>query len=116
MKNKIEKQKGSIIKGLKIRNYEFLDSGREVRVLFSLINIVKWITVLVLVYLSLTILVGIFPWTSGFASKLLSYFLNPIKGIFVSIWNYLPKLFTIVVLIFFFSILAAYPPLFQNRN
>ncbi len=105
VKNKVEKQKGSIIKGLKIRSYEFLDSSREVRVLFSLINFIKWITVLVLVYLSLTIMVGIFPWTSGFAGELLSYFLDPIKGIFVSIWNYLPNLFTIVVLIVFFRYL-----------
>lgn len=105
VKNKIETKKGSIIKGIKFRNYEFLDSSREVRVLFSLINFIKWVIVLVLVYISLTIMVGIFPWTSGFAGELLSYFLDPIKGIFVSIWHYLPNLFTIVVLIIFFRYL-----------
>jgi small-conductance mechanosensitive channel len=105
VKSKIEKQKGSIIRGLKIRNYEFLDSSREVRVLFSLINIIKWVTIGVLIYISLTIMVGIFPWTSGFAGELLSYFLSPVKGILVSIWNYLPNLITIVVLIVFFRYL-----------
>jgi small-conductance mechanosensitive channel len=105
VKNKIEKQRGSAIKGLKIRNYEFLDSGREIKVLFSFINIVKWIVTLILVYISLTIMVGIFPWTSGFAGELLSYFLDPVKRILVAIWNYLPNLITIIVLVVFFRYL-----------
>ncbi len=102
IKNKIEKQKGFGIKGIRIRGYEFLDAGREVRVIFSLINLIRWIIVLILVYLSLPILFGIFPWTGGLAGQLISYFLHPIKNILISIWDYLPNLFTIIVLVFFF--------------
>jgi small-conductance mechanosensitive channel len=105
IKSKIHKQKGIRIKGLKIRSYEFLDADREVRVLFSFVNLIKWIIVLILIYLSLPILFGIFPWTGGFANKLVSYFLDPTKKILVSIWNYLPNLFTIVVLVIFFRYL-----------
>ncbi len=54
IKNKIEKQKGFGIKGIRIRGYEFLDAGREVRVIFSFINLIRWIIVLILVYLSLS--------------------------------------------------------------
>ncbi len=102
IKNKIEKQKGFGIKGIRIRGYEFLDAGREVSVIFSLINFIRWIIVLILVYLSLPILFGIFPWTGGLANQLISYFLHPIKNILISIWDYLPNLFTIIVLVFFF--------------
>ncbi len=105
IKSKINKQRGRRVKGIKIRGYEFLDTETEVRVIFSIVNLAKWIFVLVLVYLSLPILFGIFPWTGGLASQLVSYFLDPIKKILVSIWNYLPNLFTIIVLVFFFRYL-----------
>ena len=59
----------------------WIQNGR-LRVIYSLINLVKWILVLTLVYLSLPILFGIFPWTGGLAAKLIAYFLDPIKKIF----------------------------------
>ena len=102
VKNKIEKQKVLKIKGIRIRGYEFLDATREIRVIFSLINLIRWIIVVMLVYLSLPILFGIFPWTGGLAGQLISYFFHPIKNILISIWDYLPNLFTIIVLVFFF--------------
>ncbi|HEV3225044.1 MAG TPA: mechanosensitive ion channel family protein [Puia sp.] len=102
IKRKIEKQKGIGIKGIKIRSYEFLDTERQVRVMLSLINFIRWILVVILIYLSLPILFGIFPWTGGLAGQLISYFLHPIKNILISIWDYLPNLFTIIVLVFFF--------------
>jgi len=102
IKKKIENQKGIRIKGIKIRGYEFLDTERQVKVLFSLMNMIKWVIILILVYLSLPILFGIFPWTGGFAGQLISYFLDPIKKILFSIWDYLPNLFTIIVLVIFF--------------
>jgi small-conductance mechanosensitive channel len=61
--------------------------------------------ILTLIYLTLSILLGIFPWTGGFAAKLISYFLNPVKHILLSIWYYLPNFFTIIVLIIFFRYL-----------
>ena len=84
IKTKIEKQKGDKIKGVKIRNYEFLDTDRQVTVLFSLLNILKWFIILILVYMSLTVLFGIFPWTVGLGRQLFSYFLDPIKNILIS--------------------------------
>jgi small-conductance mechanosensitive channel len=105
IKSKIEKQRGSKFKGLKFREYEFLDTNRQVNVLFSALNVLQWVIILVLIYMTLPVLLGIFPWTGGFAGKLISYFLDPIKKILVSIWNYLPNLFTIIVLVFFFRYL-----------
>lgn len=105
IKSKIEKQRGTRLTGFKIRNYEFLDTNRQVGVIFSAINTFKWFLILILVYWTLTVLFGIFPWTGGFANKLVSYFLDPIKNILISIWDYLPNFFTIIVLIIFFRYL-----------
>ena len=105
IKKKIEKQRGVTLKGFKIRNYEFLDTNRQLKMIFSLVSLVKWIIILTLIYLTLSILLGIFPWTGGFAAKLISYFLNPVKHILLSVWYYLPNFFTIIVLIVFFRYL-----------
>jgi len=105
IKHKIEKQRGTRIRGIKFRNYEFLDTSRQVTALFSLIKILKWFVILVLIYMTLPVLFGIFPWTAGFSGQLISSFLDPIKKILISIWYYLPNLFTIIVLIFIFRYL-----------
>lgn len=105
VKSKINNLRDVRIKGIKIRSYEFLDTEREVRVIFSLINLAKWVVVLILIYFSLPILLGIFPWTAGYANKLISYFLTPTEKILLSIWDYLPNLITILVLVIFFRYL-----------
>ena len=115
IKNKIEKQRGVTLRGFKIRNYEFLDTNRQLKLIFSLANLVKWIIILTLIYLTLSVLLGIFPWTGGFAAKLISYFLNPVKHILLSIWYYLPNFFTIIVLIIFFRYLVRILRYFKNE-
>jgi small-conductance mechanosensitive channel len=105
IKNKIEKQRGDKIKGFKIRDYQFLDTNRQLNLIFSLVNFAKWILILTLVYLTLPVLFGIFPWTGGLAGKLISYFLAPVKHILVSAWYYLPNFITIIVLLIFFRYL-----------
>jgi small-conductance mechanosensitive channel len=115
VKNKIEKQRGEKLIGLKIRNYEFLDTNRLLNVIFFLINFFKWIIILILIYLTLPVLFNIFPWTAGFAGKLISYFLNPVKHILISIWNYMPDFFTVIVLIIFFRYLLRILYYFKNE-
>lgn len=98
-KLKIEAQKDKRLKEIKIRNYELLTVDRLLQFLFSVNTIIKWFLIILIVYLTLPILFSIFPWTKGFSDTLLSYFLNPLKNIFIGIWNYLPDLFTIIVII-----------------
>jgi small-conductance mechanosensitive channel len=105
LKNNIEKQKGNKIKGFKFREYELLDTNRQASVLCGILDIARWILIVLLTYIALTILFGIFPYTGGYTSKLISYLLDPVKKIMVSIWNYFPNLVTIIVLVVFFRYL-----------
>ncbi len=98
-KAKIILQKDKSINGIKIRNYELLTASRLLHFFLTLNSIVKWFLIILTIYLTLPILFSIFPWTEGFANTLLSYFLNPVKNIFFNIWNYLPDLFTIIVIV-----------------
>ena len=63
---------------------------------------IKWLLILISIYIVLPILFGIFPWTKNFADELFGYILTPIQKITVGLWNYLPNLITILVIVFVF--------------
>lgn len=98
----IEGQREKQIRGIKIKNYELFDSNRQIKLLLLVNKLVKWAFVIILIYITLPILFGIFPWTEHFAEKLFSYILNPVKKIAFGLWNYLPNLITIIVIIIVF--------------
>ncbi len=99
---KIRLQEGKRIKGFTIRNYTLFDLRRQVEALGFVNKVIRWVVILLLIYIALPIIFGIFPWTRGFASTLISYFVDPFKQIIISIWNYFPNLFTILVIVFVF--------------
>ena len=96
--NKIVNQKDRLIKGIKIRNYTLLDAGNEVRVLLNANRLLKWLFIILTIYLALPILFGIFPWTKNFADVLFGYILSPLRRIALAFWNFLPNLITIIII------------------
>jgi small-conductance mechanosensitive channel len=98
----IKQQEGKRIHGTKIRNFTLFDANQQVNALLNVNTILKWFFILLLVYIALPILFGIFPWTKDFAGTLFGYILNPLKKIIIGFWNYLPNLITILVIIFVF--------------
>ncbi len=99
---KIQEQKDRRIKGIKIRNYTLFDAQQQVRVAKIINRIVKWFIILLIIYITLPVIFGIFPWTKNFAETLFGYILNPVKKIALGLWNYLPSLITIIVIIIVF--------------
>ena len=97
-RTKIEAEKDQRLKEIKISNYQLLTADRLLQFFLSINTTIKWLLIILTIYLALPVLFSIFPWTEGFANTLLSYFINPLKKILVSIWNYLPNLFTIIVI------------------
>ncbi len=96
---RIVAQEGRLIKGIKIQNYTLFDSKAQVAVVLRLNGILKWIIILFVIYIALPILFGIFPWTKNFAETLFGYILNPVKQIVSGLWDYLPNLITILVIL-----------------
>lgn len=101
-RKKLESQKGKRIKGIKINNYELIDASKELQGLLLINTILKWVVVLLTVYFTFPLLFSIFPWTRKFSDTLLGYITVPLGNIFQSIWNYLPNLFTIILLVVIF--------------
>ncbi len=99
---KIEQQQGKRIKGIVIKNYTLFDAGRQVKALLLVNTFIKWFIILLIIYITLPILFGLFPWTRNFANTLFEFILKPVKGIAFGLWHYLPNLITILVIIFVF--------------
>ncbi|MDD2797103.1 MAG: mechanosensitive ion channel family protein [Bacteroidales bacterium] len=99
---KIEEQENKLIKGITIKNYSLFDANRQVKVLLNANKVLKWFIILVIIYIALPILFGIFPWTKNYASTLFGYILNPVTKMAISLWNYLPNLITIIVIVVVF--------------
>jgi len=99
---KIENQENKRIKGVKLKDYTLFDAKRQVTALLLVNKVLKWFIILLAIYIALPILFGIFPWTRNFADTLFGYVLNPVKSILSSIWNYLPNLIAIIVIVLVF--------------
>ncbi len=94
------RQREKILKGIKFKGYEFLDSKRELAVALFINNVLRWVIIVIVLYISLPLLFSIFPWTRGFAERLFGYVLDPLRGVLMGAFNYVPNLFTIAVIYF----------------
>lgn len=99
---KIRGREGWFVTGIKIRNYELLNAERQLYVLNLVFKIGKWFLIILIIYLALPILFGIFPFTHDLSNLLVSYVTSPLKGIAMAVWHYIPNLITILVLIVIF--------------
>ncbi len=100
--DKMRGLEGTYIKGIHLRNYELFNSKREVAVISNVLTVLKWLLILLAVYLALPVLFGIFPWTRDLSQTLVGYVTSPLNKILRAIWNYLPNFFTILVLVVVF--------------
>lgn len=93
------KSNSEYLGGVKFRNYEFLSKDRLIAVLSTALKVLKWILILLSIYLALPILFSIFPGTEDIARTLFSLVLAPVRRIAMGLINYLPNLVTIAVIV-----------------
>lgn len=97
-KVRIQRLKDTRLKPISIQNYEILDTQKQVNLLIFCASIVRYILVFLQLLITVPMLFAIFPQTQDLAYKILSYIWNPIKGILKDIVEYIPNLFTILVI------------------
>ena len=85
---------------LSYKDYTFLTIEQETQVILFLIKVLRWFIYFLLLYITLPIIFSIFPFSRNWANALLYLIWSPFKGVLVSIWDYLPNLFTILVISF----------------
>lgn len=95
---KLERSKHRFLKPLYIKDYEFLSTAREEKIMFFLLNILRWFVIIIQLLITIPILFSIFPQTEDLARTLFSYILIPVKSMGRSIIDYIPNIFSIVVI------------------
>ncbi|MGL2993439.1 mechanosensitive ion channel family protein [Flavobacterium sp. TSSA_36] len=93
-------------KGVLLNNYHILTPRNQ---LFFTLKFIKFIRLVVhglLIYLSLPLLFSVFPSTVGYTTKLMLWILKPAKYVLSSFLDYLPNLFSIVIIYLVFQYLV----------
>ncbi|HEY1799830.1 MAG TPA: mechanosensitive ion channel family protein [Terriglobales bacterium] len=92
--------RGTRIRSLKIQRFELLPADRITDFAIWVGKLVRFILVLVVIYFYASLVLGFFPWTSGYAQVLVGYVLAPLRLIGGAVVAYLPNLFFIAVILF----------------
>ncbi|KGE12363.1 mechanosensitive ion channel family protein [Sphingobacterium deserti] len=97
--------KGRLFHGIKIRGYVLVSASKQIKFIWTLLAILRWILIISAIYLALPLLLNLFPQTEGYAPVLLGYFLSPLRNVALAVFSYLPNLITIFVICFVFHYL-----------
>lgn len=97
-KVRIQLLKDTKLKPISIQNYEILDTQKQVNLLIFGANIIRYLLVLLQLLFTVPLLFSIFPQTKNLAYTIFYYIWDPVKGILKGMVNYIPNLFTILVI------------------
>lgn len=100
LRRQIIRFKQQRLKPIYIRDYELMNTRRLGRMLVFFSNIIRYIVLLIQLTFSVPIMFAIFPQTEKLAVQIFHYIIEPIKMIAVSILEYIPNLFIIIVIWF----------------
>lgn len=96
----IEANKSKYLKGIKLKSYHFLTAEEQTTWAKKANNILKWLTITIIIYLALPTIFSIFPFTEGWSKTLFNWIWFPFRSIITSFFNYLPNLAAILVIYF----------------
>lgn len=98
LKKKIVSLKDTRLKPITFHGYDLLDTVKQVKMLIFFANILRYIVVLLQLLITVPMLFALFPQTEGLAIKIFSYLWIPVRSILKGIVDYIPDLFTIIVI------------------
>ncbi len=98
LKVRIYKLRDTRLKSFTIQDYELLDKHKQVRLLIVIANLGRYLFMLFQLLITVPMLFAIFPQTKDLAYQIFSYIWNPVKSILMGIVDYIPNLFTILVI------------------
>ncbi|MNS08546.1 Mechanosensitive channel MscK precursor [compost metagenome] len=107
-------------KGIKLKNYDVLSPAQQLHLILKLIGAIRIVVFIFVVYLSLPLLFSVFPSTKEYTTTLLSWILKPAKLVLRGFVDFLPDLFSILVIVilfrYFIKILRFFVDEIQKEN
>ena len=96
---KLNSWRGTLIPSLRIQKFELLPSDRIADFAVGITKLIRFALVLVALYFYASVVLGFFPWTSGYAQILVGYVLSPLQLVGAAVVAYLPNVFFIAVIV-----------------
>ncbi|MFA5418558.1 MAG: mechanosensitive ion channel family protein [Bacteroidales bacterium] len=96
----VDARKDLWLKNLSYKDYTFLSADQEIKIIFFIFKIVRWLLIAVVFYIAFPLIFSVFAFTRGWADDLINLVWSPFKSIFIAIWEYLPNLFSILAIYF----------------
>lgn len=103
LKTKITDNNLSRLAGISFKNYELISKEQIRGALLTVSVFVKWITILIVMYLALPLLFNLFPETEGYAAILIDYFVRPLRKIGRAVLDSIPNVITIGIILVIFK-------------
>jgi len=94
----LEKWHGLHIRSIRLQKLELVSAERISGFLYTLSQLLRLLTTLLLIYAYVAVVTSFFPWTRGYSGVLLNDFLVPLKVVWAQVTGYLPNLFFLVVI------------------
>jgi small-conductance mechanosensitive channel len=91
-------ERGKLLRPITIKNYILLDENQVVQVSLSLLNVLRWLLVILTGFIALPLVFSLFPWTEAYAWEFIGYIFRPIQRIGQATLNYLPNLITLAII------------------
>jgi small-conductance mechanosensitive channel len=96
---RIEAWRGTVIHPIKIQRVELLSTDQIATALTGVAKTVRIVAVLILLYVYLTTVLGIFPWTRGISAVLLGAVLSTLRTIGQAFATYIPDVVSIAIIV-----------------
>lgn len=88
--------------GVKIKESYILSPEKQLEFVLKLVNIIRLIVLIFVVYISLPAIFSVFPETEAYATTLLTWIFSPAKAALMGFIHFLPNLFSIIVIVVLF--------------
>lgn len=85
------------IRPIAVRDLEILPAAQVADLLVGASRVTRFILSLAALYIYVSLVAGLFPWTRGLAAVLAGYILSPLKAVWHALVTYLPNLLFIIV-------------------
>jgi small-conductance mechanosensitive channel len=105
---KLDSWRGTVIPSLRIQQFELMPADRIADLAIGVAKLLRLAVVLFSLYFYLSLVLGFFPWTQGYAQVLFGYVISPLKFVGSAAIAYLPNFFyiAVIVLVSFYVIKA----------
>lgn len=104
----VEAGRTTWVPALRLQKQELVSTAQMADALLWTLRVLRFVLVVLLLYLTLPIILYFFPWTRPYADRLFGYILDPFVQVWGAFTGYVPNLFTIgAIAVFTYFLLRA---------